>query len=60
MAATSDLRATAGAGLAVIIALIVGFFIEPARGRSGSPYSQLAAVAGTAYLLAFFIGRWRS
>ncbi len=55
-----DLRATAVAGLAVIIAIIVGFVIELARGRSGSPYSQLAAVAGIAYLLAFFAGRWRS
>jgi hypothetical protein len=55
-----DLRATAFAGLAVIIAIIVGFFIELARGHSGSPYSQLGAVAGIAYLLAFFAGRWRS
>jgi hypothetical protein len=55
-----DLRATAVAGLAVIIAIIVGFFIEIARGRSGSPYGQLGAVAGIAYLLAFFVGRWRS
>ena len=55
-----DLRATAIAGLAVIIAIIVGFFIQIARGRSGSPYGQLGAVAGIAYLLAFFVGRWRS
>jgi hypothetical protein len=55
-----DLRATAVAGLAVIIAVIAGFFIQIAHGRSGWPYAQLGAVAGTAYLLAFFVGRWRS
>jgi hypothetical protein len=55
-----DLKATAIAGLAVIIAIIVGFSIELARGRSGSPYTLLGAVAGVAYLAAFFAGRWRS
>lgn len=55
-----DLRATALAGLAVIVAVIAGFFIEIAHGRSGSPYTVLGAIAGIVYLAAFFIGRWRS
>ena len=55
-----DQRATAFAGLVVITAVIVGFVIEIAHGRSGSPYGQLGAIAGIAYLVAFFIGRRRS
>jgi len=55
-----DLRATALAGLAVIVAVIVGFLIEIAHGRSGWPYTMLGAIAGLVYLLAFLAGRWRS
>lgn len=55
-----DQRATAFAGLVVIWAIIVGFFIEVAQGRNPSPYGQLGAIAGLAYLVALFIGRWRS
>jgi len=34
-----DRRATAHAGLAVILAVIVGFIIEIANGRSGAPFT---------------------
>ncbi len=55
-----DLRATAFAGVAVIIAIIVAFVIELADGRSGSPYTWLGAIAGGAYLAAVVMLRIRS
>lgn len=55
-----DLRATAMAGLVVITAILIGFGIEIAIGRDGSPYGTLAAIAGIAYLVAIVIGRFRS
>jgi len=55
-----DTRATALAGLVVITAIIIGFFVEIAHGRSGAPYTWLGALAGIAYLAGLVIGRWRS
>ena len=55
-----DLRATAVAGLALIVALIVAFVVEIARGHSGNPYSWLAAIFGLTYVLAIAFFRWRS
>ena len=55
-----DLRATALAGLVLISATIIGFLVEIAQGKDGSPYSQLAAISGVAYLFGLFLGRWRS
>jgi len=55
-----DLRATALAGFAVIVAVIVGFIVEVGRGRSGNPYVWLGALAGFTYLIALLIGRWRT
>jgi hypothetical protein len=47
-----DLSATAAAGI-VLIALVIGMcFWEWGHGRDGSPYSQLGAIAGVAYVLA--------
>ena len=46
-----DLQATAAAGLAVIIAIIIAFVVEVARGHSGAPFTWLGAIAGLAYLL---------
>jgi hypothetical protein len=47
-----DLNATAVAGI-VLIALVIGMcFWEWGHGRDGSPYAQLGAVAGVAYVLA--------
>jgi uncharacterized membrane protein len=54
-----DLRATAVAGLALIIAVIVAFLVEVARGHSGSPYDWLGAVGGVAYAVAVAYFRWR-
>ena len=54
-----DLQATAVAGLAVIVALIVAWLVATARGQSGSPYDWLLATGGLAYLLAVVWFRWR-
>lgn len=54
-----DLRATAIAGLALLVALIVAWLVAIARGQSGSPYDWLLAVGGLAYLLAVAWFRWR-
>ena len=55
-----DLQATAVAGLALIVALIVAWLVATARGQSGSPYDWLLATGGLAYALAVVYFRWRS
>jgi hypothetical protein len=55
-----DLTATALAGIVLIVAVIGGFLYEVANGRDGSPYGQLGAIAGLAYILAVAFLRWRS
>ena len=52
-----DIHATALAGVAVIIAIIIAFVIELARGHNGSPYTWLGAIAGLTYLVAIVIFR---
>ena len=54
-----DIRATAIAGIVLIIALIGAWLVELARGHDGSPYGQLMAVGGIAYLAAIAFMRWR-
>ena len=54
-----DLRATAVAGLVLIITVIVAWLVEIARGQSGSPYGWLGAIAGLAYIFAVAFFRWR-
>ncbi|MBV8712554.1 MAG: hypothetical protein JOY56_12290 [Solirubrobacterales bacterium] len=54
-----DVNATAFAGSVVILAIIVAFVIELARGRSGDPYGWLGAIAGLAYLAAIVVMRLR-
>jgi hypothetical protein len=54
-----DLQATALAGLALMIAVIVAFLIEVARGNSGEPYDWLGAIAGIAYIAAIIVLRLR-
>jgi hypothetical protein len=54
-----DLQATAAAGLALIVALIVAWLVATARGRSGSPYDWLLATGGLAYLFSVAWFRWR-
>ena len=54
-----DLRATALAGLVVLLEALVAWLVVTARGQSGSPYGWLLATGGLAYLLAFAFFRWR-
>ena len=54
-----DIHATAISGMAAITAILVGFFVEVARGHDGTPYSWLGAVAGIAYLIALVVFRVR-
>ena len=54
-----DIHATALAGLAVILAIIVAFIVELAKGHSGSPYGWLGAIGGLTYLVAIVIFRIR-
>lgn len=55
-----DLRATAYAGVATILALFGGFLYELARGEGGWPYSMLLGVAGVSYVVSLVWLRWRS
>jgi hypothetical protein len=55
-----DLRATAFAGIAIIIAVIVGFMIELGRGHDGSPYTLLGFIGGVTYVGAILFQRFRS
>jgi hypothetical protein len=50
--AAIDLRASAIAGFVVITAIIGGWLWEVANGDDGSPYVQLGAVGGIAYIAA--------
>jgi hypothetical protein len=54
-----DLRATAFAGIAVIVVILVAAIAELGRGHSGAPYSWLGAIAGLAYLAAVVVQRLR-
>ena len=56
---TIDIHATALAGLAVIIAVIVGFLVELARGHDGNPYGWLGAIGGLTYIAAIIVFRLR-
>jgi len=47
-----DLAATAFAGGVVILVIIVAVMVQLARGEDPSPYAQLGAVGGIAYLVA--------
>jgi hypothetical protein len=57
--ALMDLRATAIVGQVLIIAVIVGFLVEIARGHNGNPYGWLGALGGLSYVLAVAYFRWR-
>ena len=54
-----DTHATALAGVAVILAIIVAFIVELAKGRSGNPYGWLGAIGGVTYLVAIVVFRIR-
>ena len=55
-----DLAATAISGVVIITAIIVAWLVEVARGNDGSPYTELGALGGLAYVLAVALLRWRS
>jgi hypothetical protein len=55
-----DLKATAAAGFAVILAVIIGFLVEVSEGHSGTPYTWLGAIGGLIYMLAIGVLRWRT
>jgi hypothetical protein len=55
-----DLAATALTGLVLVAAIIVSCAWEWAHGRDGSPFVQLGAIGGLAYLVALFTLRARS
>jgi hypothetical protein len=55
-----DVRATAVAGTAVIIAVIVSFIVAIAAGHSGQPYSWLGAIGGVTYVAAVIWARLRT
>jgi hypothetical protein len=55
-----DLEATAFAGVAVIVALIIAFVVSVAAGHDGAPYDWLGAIAGVAYIGAIVVLRLRS
>ena len=55
-----DILATALAGV-VLIGVVIGMCLwEWAHGRDGSPYTQLGAIAGVAYIAALAVLRIRS
>jgi hypothetical protein len=58
--ATIDLTATAIAGTALLVAVIVGFVVEIASGHSGAPFGWLGAIAGIVYVIAVVALRLRS
>ena len=54
------MRATAATGLVLIVTVIGAWLWDVAQGGDGSPYAQLAAVSGVAYIVAIAILRFRS
>ena len=56
---TIDIHATALAGLAVILAIIVAFIVDLAKGHSGTTYGWLGAIGGITYLVAIVVFRIR-
>jgi amino acid permease len=54
-----DLRATALAGMVVLVTLIVAWLVALTRGQNGNPYDWLLAISGLSYLLAIAFFRWR-
>ncbi|HET7327640.1 MAG TPA: hypothetical protein VFJ14_10210 [Nocardioidaceae bacterium] len=54
-----DNEATMFAGMAVIVAIIVGFMVEIARGQDGLPYAVLGAIGGVTYVAAVVYLRFR-
>jgi hypothetical protein len=58
-AALLDRRASATAGLVLMLAVIGGYLFEVGQGRDGWPYSWLLAMGGASYALAVLLLRDR-
>ena len=58
--AAIDMRASVFAGLVLITVIIGAWLWEAAHGEDGSPYVQLGAISGIAYIAAIAFLRWRS
>ena len=54
-----DRSATTFSGLALILAVLVMFVVEVARGDDGQPYAALGAIAGLAYVASLVWLRFR-
>jgi hypothetical protein len=54
-----DIHATAFASTVVILAIIIAFVVEVARGHDGTPFTWLGAIGGIAYLAAVIAMRIR-
>lgn len=54
-----DLHASTVAGITVLLATIVMFMVELARGEDGAPYYHLAALGGVSYIVAPVVLRFR-
>jgi hypothetical protein len=54
-----DIHATALAGLAMILAVIIAVIVELARGHDGNPYAWLGAIGGLTYIAAIVLFRIR-
>jgi membrane protein YdbS with pleckstrin-like domain len=50
-----DMAATAFSGIVLITVVIAAVMVQLARGEDPSPYAQLGAVAGVAYLVALVV-----
>ena len=57
---TIDMRARAFSGFVVLVATVGAWLYELVEGRDGSPYGQLLAISGVAYLAAIAFLRRRS
>ena len=56
---TIDVTATAAAGMAVIVAILIAVVVDLARGGDGMPYAWLGAIAGVSYIVAVIVLRVR-
>ena len=56
---TIDSQASLFAGMVLLVAVLVGFVVEIARGQDGSPYSALGALGGVSYVVAVVFLRFR-
>ncbi|HVV30270.1 MAG TPA: hypothetical protein VHC41_05270 [Mycobacteriales bacterium] len=54
-----DLQATAVTAVVMIVAVLIAFVVEVARGHDGWPYAMIAAIGGVTYAVAVVYFRFR-